>query len=66
MYTGMIGMFLGTAMVSGQWRGLVGLAIGAMAYWRKIRLEERHLRESFGAAYEDYQRGSWALIPGLL
>jgi protein-S-isoprenylcysteine O-methyltransferase Ste14 len=65
MYTAIIGMFVGTAIVSGELHALVGLTVGVFAYGRKIRLEERHLREFFGPAYLEYQRDSWALIPGL-
>jgi protein-S-isoprenylcysteine O-methyltransferase Ste14 len=66
IYTGMLGMFLGTAVVSGELHALLALGIIGAAYWRKIRLEEQHLRRVFGAEYESYQRHSWALIPGLL
>jgi protein-S-isoprenylcysteine O-methyltransferase Ste14 len=66
MYTAMVGMLLGTAIISGQWHGLVGVAICAAAYWRKIRIEEPHLERRFGPEYEAYRRSSWALIPGLV
>ena len=65
IYSGMLGMFLGTAVVSGALHGLLGLLIMSFAYWRKIRLEEQSLREAFGAEYDDYRQKSWALIPGL-
>jgi len=66
IYSGMLGMFLGAAVVSGELHGLLAVVIIAIAYWRKIRLEERHLSAVFGAAYDDYRKESWALIPGLL
>jgi protein-S-isoprenylcysteine O-methyltransferase Ste14 len=66
LYTGMLGMFAGTAIVSGQYHALIGAALGVFAYWSKIRIEERALRERFGAEYDDYKRHSWALIPWLL
>ena len=66
IYSAMLGMFLGTALVSGELHALLGMLIIAVAYWRKIRLEERHLCKVFGAAYDEYRRKSWALIPGLL
>lgn len=65
IYTGMLGMFLGTAIVSGELFGLLAVITIAVAYWRKIRLEEEHLRRLFGAEYDDYRKHSWALIPGL-
>lgn len=61
----MLGMFLGTAVVSGELHGLLGLLMMSLAYLRKIGLEEKHLRSTFGIEYENYQRKSWALIPGL-
>jgi len=66
LYTGMIGMFLGTAIVWGEWHALVGLALCCIAYARKIVLEERQLREEFGDAYKQYRRSTWAVIPGVL
>ena len=65
IYSGMLGMFLGTAFVSGELHGLLAVVIIAVAYWRKIRLEEQHLRNVFGFAYDEYRQKSWALIPGL-
>jgi protein-S-isoprenylcysteine O-methyltransferase Ste14 len=66
LYTGMLGMFAGTAIVSGQYHALIGAGLGVFAYWRKIRIEERALGAAFGAEYADYKRHSRALIPWLL
>lgn len=66
IYSGMLGMFLGTAVVSGELHGLLAMLLIAVAYWRKIRLEEQHLRVNFGTKYDDYRKKSWAVIPGLL
>jgi protein-S-isoprenylcysteine O-methyltransferase Ste14 len=66
MYTGMIGMFAGTAIVSGQYHALLGLAVGVIAYWRKIRIEDGVLSAEFGAAYETYRKRTAALIPWVL
>jgi protein-S-isoprenylcysteine O-methyltransferase Ste14 len=63
IYTGLLLAFCGSALALGQWRGLIGLALLLAAYWRKIHLEERRLEQHFGAAYADYRRSSWALIP---
>ena len=62
-YAGMLGMFLGTAIVSGEFHSLVALLMMSLLYWRKIRLEEQILRKSFGANYDAYRRDTWALIP---
>lgn len=66
IYSAMLRMFLGTALVSGEVHALLGLIIMSVAYYRKIRLEEAHLRTTFGSEYETYQRESSALIPGLI
>jgi protein-S-isoprenylcysteine O-methyltransferase Ste14 len=63
IYTAMLGMSLGTTIVSGQYHSLVGLLIVAIAYWRKIRIEEAALREAFAAEYDEYRHQSWALVP---
>jgi protein-S-isoprenylcysteine O-methyltransferase Ste14 len=65
IYTAMLGMFLGTAVSSGQLHALVALALLTLAYVRKTRLEEKILREHFGHVYDDYRRDSWALVPWL-
>ncbi|MGH9732234.1 MAG: methyltransferase family protein [Candidatus Acidiferrales bacterium] len=65
IYTAVLGMYCGTALVSGEIHAPIALAIVILAYWRKIHLEERALREAFGAAHEAYRRESWAWIPGV-
>lgn len=66
IYSGLLLAFLGTALLIGELRGLVALAIIAVSFWFKLRLEERWLGEQFGAAYADYMRRVRALVPGLL
>jgi protein-S-isoprenylcysteine O-methyltransferase Ste14 len=65
IYTALLGMYAGSAAVSGELHALLGLALAAFAYVRKIRLEEAVLMESFGADYRDYSRTTRALAPGL-
>ena len=65
IYSGLLAMYAGMAVVTGTWLALAGLAMAAIAYVRKIRLEEENLRAAFGAEYEAYRRESWALAPGL-
>jgi protein-S-isoprenylcysteine O-methyltransferase Ste14 len=65
IYAAILGMFVGSAVVSGKLLALLGLIIVAFAYWRKIRLEEANLRRAFGLAYEVYQRQTGSLIPKL-
>jgi protein-S-isoprenylcysteine O-methyltransferase Ste14 len=66
IYTGLVLAFFGSALARGEWRGLVAVAIVVAALWRKWRLEERWLEESFGATYATYRKTTWALIPFLL
>lgn len=66
IYTAMLGMAAGTALISGEWHAAAGFALVLIAYTRKIRQEERHLRGMFGAEYDDYARDTWALIPGVI
>jgi protein-S-isoprenylcysteine O-methyltransferase Ste14 len=66
IYTAMLGMFLGMAIVSGDLHAFVAIAVITFAYWRKIRLEERNLTELFGAAYGDYRRRTRALVPWVI
>ncbi len=66
IYTGLVLAFVGMALVSAQWRGVLAVAIGVGAFWRKLRLEERWMTEIFGQRYVDYREHTKALIPGLL
>jgi protein-S-isoprenylcysteine O-methyltransferase Ste14 len=65
IYTGLLTMYMGVALVTGEWLAVLGLAIAIFAYWRKINLEEANLKVAFGASYDEYKTGTRALIPGL-
>jgi protein-S-isoprenylcysteine O-methyltransferase Ste14 len=65
IYTALLAMYAGTALVSGEWHALLGFALAAFAYWRKIRMEEANLAVAFGADWGDYRRSTWSLLPGL-
>ena len=66
IYTGVLLAFLGTALAIDQWRAMVCLAVVALSFWFKLRLEERWMCEQFGAAYAEYMRRTKALVPGVL
>lgn len=66
IYTGLLMAYLGTTFALGEWRGLLGTAIVGVSFWFKLKLEERWMREQFGARYEDYMRRVKALLPGVL
>jgi protein-S-isoprenylcysteine O-methyltransferase Ste14 len=65
IYTGLLLMYLGVAVVTGEWLAAAGFAVAVSAYWRKIRIEETTLDAAFGPSYSEYRRTTWALIPGL-
>jgi protein-S-isoprenylcysteine O-methyltransferase Ste14 len=66
IYTGLILMFLGTALGVGESRGVLAVAIAAIAFWHKLRLEEIVMRGEFGDSYVRYAERVPALIPYLL
>jgi protein-S-isoprenylcysteine O-methyltransferase Ste14 len=66
IYTGLLLAFLGSAVALGDWRGALAFALAAGALWRKLRLEERWMREQFGDAYQAYSQRVAALVPFVL
>lgn len=63
IYTGILLMFLGTALAVGEWRAALAVAVAAAAFWRKLSLEEAVMRRGFGGAYDRYAARTPALIP---
>lgn len=63
IYTAILGMFVGTAMISGGLYAPLGVVFATVAYWRKIRIEEHYLHQAFGEEYAEYSRITPALIP---
>jgi protein-S-isoprenylcysteine O-methyltransferase Ste14 len=66
IYTGVLFGFIGTALAIGQWRGAVAVLIVLVAFWRKLRLEEQWMSETFGDDYRRYRARTKALVPFLL
>lgn len=66
IYTGLLLAFLGSAIARGEWRGLVAVAIVFVAFWTKLKREERWMIETFGDAYLRYRDEVAALIPFVL
>jgi protein-S-isoprenylcysteine O-methyltransferase Ste14 len=66
IYTGLLLAFLGSALAVGEWHALVGVALLAIAFWRKLRLEERWLGELFGEQYRRYMQRVKALVPWVI
>jgi protein-S-isoprenylcysteine O-methyltransferase Ste14 len=65
IYSAMLAMYFGCAMISGELHGLLAFAIVGFAYARKIPLEEAVLRAEFGDAWRHYRATTWALVPGV-
>jgi protein-S-isoprenylcysteine O-methyltransferase Ste14 len=66
IYTGLILAVLGTAFVLTRPRGFVAVAIVFLSLWRKSRLEERWMEETFGEAYARYRAEVAGIVPYLL
>jgi protein-S-isoprenylcysteine O-methyltransferase Ste14 len=63
IYTGLIGLFAGNALMVGDWRGVIAVAIVIVSFWRKYLLEERLMTQEFGQAYLDYRKRTYPLFP---
>jgi protein-S-isoprenylcysteine O-methyltransferase Ste14 len=66
IYTGLLLLFLGNAVMVGDWRGLFAVAIVLASFWRKLKVEETWLARRFGGEYQQYQARTKALIPAIL
>lgn len=66
LYTGLLVLFIGSAIMIGDLRGLLAVAIMFTSLWFKLRLEERWLLQHFGDRYSEYQHRTKMLLPGLL
>jgi protein-S-isoprenylcysteine O-methyltransferase Ste14 len=66
IYTGLLLAFTGSALARDRWSGAMAIVIVLLSLWRKLRLEERWMRERFGSKYETYARRVKALVPFVL
>jgi protein-S-isoprenylcysteine O-methyltransferase Ste14 len=66
IYTGLLIAFAGSAIARGEWRGVLAVVIVLAGLWRKLKLEERWMIETFGDAYLRYRAKVRALIPFVL
>ena len=65
IYTGILGMLLGSTLLSGVGRWLLLVPIGLVVVAAKIRAEERLMVETFPEEYPAYRRRVPALVPVL-
>jgi len=63
IYSGLTLALLGTGLAIGEWRALVAAGILFGMFLAKSRTEERFMTQEFGRQYEDYRRGTNAIIP---
>jgi protein-S-isoprenylcysteine O-methyltransferase Ste14 len=63
IYTGMLLATAGTALVVGQLRGLLAIAICFTAFFLKASKEERWLAREFGEAFETHARHTGMFLP---
>jgi protein-S-isoprenylcysteine O-methyltransferase Ste14 len=63
IYTGLLAAILGSAIARGELRGVWAVALCTFGFVLKLRIEERWMRQVFGAEYERYSAAVPALIP---
>lgn len=65
-YSGSLLSFLGFGISMNNWVSLlVVMAPTVVVFLYRMRVEEAMLTESFGAAYEEYKKETYRLIPGV-
>ena len=65
IYTGMLGMLLGSGLLAGQGRWLVAFPVFLVLVEIKLRIEERFMLAEFPDDYPRYRKQVPQLIPGL-
>jgi protein-S-isoprenylcysteine O-methyltransferase Ste14 len=63
IYTGMLLALIGTALVVGEWRAVVGVVVILLGFINKARKEESFLRAQFGAEFEEHKRATGFFLP---
>jgi len=63
IYSGILVGLLGTAIVLGEVRALIGVAVFAVAFRVKSLVEEQFMEEEFGREYREYKGRVKALVP---
>ena len=65
IYTGLLGMLLGTALLDGFGVAFVALLAGLVVFTARVRIEEKLMSETFPGEYERYKQRVPRLMPGL-
>ncbi len=63
IYTGILIGFLGSAIVNGQIRGLIAMAVVWLSFFIKARREERFLAQEFGPRFEEHKQHTGMFVP---
>jgi protein-S-isoprenylcysteine O-methyltransferase Ste14 len=66
IYTGILLGLLGTAFTLGTLLNFIEVPAVALAFWLKLRTEERFMLETFGEQYRSYRHHVKALIPHVI
>jgi len=66
IYSGLLAMFLATAIVLGHVGGIIGLVLVFISFWIKLSDEERVMLKQFPDQYAAYQRRVKRIIPFVL
>jgi protein-S-isoprenylcysteine O-methyltransferase Ste14 len=63
IYTGLILATFGTALLIGEYRGLLAVLMFLVGFTRKARKEEEFLAGQFGAAFDEHRRQTGFFLP---
>ncbi|HJZ64358.1 MAG TPA: isoprenylcysteine carboxylmethyltransferase family protein [Candidatus Acidoferrum sp.] len=63
IYTGLLASVVGTVLLQGEVRSLLGFAIILFALYRKAKREERFLSEEFGDSFAEHARRTGMFLP---
>jgi protein-S-isoprenylcysteine O-methyltransferase Ste14 len=63
IYSGLDLAALGSALVIGKWRCVLGLCLVVAGYWVKAKKEESMLSQQFGQAFREHQKHTGFLFP---
>ena len=66
IYTGMLGMLIATGLATEHWiRLIIAVVIFSLGLVIRVRIEEKLLRQQFGAEFDEYAKRVSAVIPGI-
>jgi len=65
IYSGFLLAVTGTAIVIGEWRGLLAIVLVVVTQSLKAQREEKFMLSEFGDRYAQYQRETGFLLPRL-